>query len=171
MNSDPLEQPPGPDPTPAQMARNLRVANAVAKRALAEGKHPFGAILVAADHETVLMEQGNLDAVNHAEATLARRAADAYGEDELWGMTLYSTVEPCAMCTGTLYWANIGRMVYGIPEHQLLAMTGNHEENPTLDLPSRDVLARGQKGIKVWGPIDAVADEIAALHQDFWHSD
>ncbi|MEM0955406.1 MAG: nucleoside deaminase [Pseudomonadota bacterium] len=153
------------------MARNLRVANEVAKQALADGKHPFGAILVAADHETVLMEQGNLDAVNHAEATLARRAAEAYAEEELWAMTLYSTVEPCAMCTGTLYWANIGRMVYGIPEHQLLAMTGNHEENPTLDLPSRDVLARGQKPIKVWGPIDEVIDEIVALHKDFWHSD
>ena len=39
------------------------------------GHHPFAALLVAADHETVLLEQGNVDSVNHAEAVLAREAA------------------------------------------------------------------------------------------------
>ena len=57
------------------MLRHLRAANALARRALEAGHHPFGALLVAPDGETVLMEQGNVDAVNHAEAVLARARA------------------------------------------------------------------------------------------------
>jgi tRNA(Arg) A34 adenosine deaminase TadA len=155
-------------PTPAQIVAYLRAANAIAAQALAAGHHPFGAVLVAADHSTVLLRQGNVDAVNHAEAVLAREAARLYPPDVLWGCTLYTTVEPCAMCAGTQYWAHIGRVVYGMAESRLLAMTGNHAENPTLDLPCRDLFARGQKAIDVIGPVPAVEAEIAALHQDFW---
>ena len=155
-------------PTPAQIVAHLRAANAIAAQALAAGHHPFGAVLVAADHSTVLLRQGNVDAVNHAEAVLAREAARLYPPDELWGCTLYTTVEPCAMCAGTQYWAHIGRVVYGMAESRLLAMTGNHAENPTLDLPCRELFARGQKAIDVIGPVPAVEAEIAALHQDFW---
>jgi tRNA(Arg) A34 adenosine deaminase TadA len=155
-------------PTPEQIARHLRTANAIARRALAEGHHPFGAILVAADHETVLLEQGNVDGVNHAEAVLAREAAKRFAPDVLWGCTLYTTVEPCAMCAGTAYWAHIGRVVYGMDERALLAVTGNHPENPTLALPCRELFARGQKTIQVVGPVAEVEPEIAALHRDFW---
>lgn len=154
--------------TPGQIARHLRRANAVAARALALGRHPFGAILVAPDGETVLAEQGNVDTVNHAEATLARTAATNFTPEYLWQCTLVTTVEPCAMCAGTQYWAHIGRLVYGMTERRLLELTGNHGENPTLDLPCRTVLAAGQKTIEVIGPVAEVEPEIAALHLDFW---
>ena len=49
------------------------------------------------------------------------------------------------MCTGTLYWANIGRLVYGYEEDKLLELTGDHAENPTMNLSSRRVLSHGQK--------------------------
>ena len=155
-------------PTPEQIARHLRAANAIAQRALADGHHPFGAVLVGPDHETVLLEQGNVDAVNHAEAVLARNAAARWSPDELWRCTLYTTVEPCCMCAGTQYWANIGRVVYGMEEKHLLALTGNHAENPTMDLPCREVFAHGQKPVDVIGPVPAVEAEIAALHVAFW---
>jgi len=113
------------------------------------GRHPFGALLVAPDGETVLAEQGNVDTVNHAESTLARTAALNFSTDYLWGCTLVTTVEPCAMCSGTQYWANIGTLVYGMTESRLLQLTGNHHENPTFDLPCREVFARGQKAITV----------------------
>lgn len=156
------------EPSLAQMLRHLRAANAIAQRALNSGHHPFGALLVGPDHETVMIEQGNVDSVNHAEAVLARAAAVAYTADELWRCTLYTTVEPCCMCAGTQYWANIGRLVYGMEERHLLALTGDHAENPTMDLPCREVFAHGQKGIRVWGPVAEVESEIAALHIDFW---
>lgn len=151
-----------------QVLQALHRANEVARRALDDGHHPFGAVLVAADGETVVMEQGNVDAVNHAEAVLAREAAKRFDADTLWTFTLVTTVEPCAMCAGTLYWAHIGRLVYGMSERRLLEMTGNHAENPTLDLPCREVFARGQKAVQVIGPVAEVEEEIAALHRDFW---
>ena len=150
------------------MQRHLRAANAIAQRALDAGHHPFGALLVAPDHETVLLEQGNVDSVNHAEAVLARTAAQQFDADTLWGCTLYTTVEPCCMCAGTQYWAHIGGLVYGMEERRLLQLTGNHAENPTMNLPCREVFAHGQKNIRVWGPVAEVEAEIAALHVAFW---
>ncbi len=147
----------------------LRVANEVAQASLAAGHHPFGAILVAPDQHTVLMRQGNVDSVNHAESVLAREAAERYDADFLWQCALVTTVEPCAMCAGTQYWANIGTLVYGMSERDLLALTGNHAENPTLDLPCRDVFARGQKALQIIGPVEAAKADITALHQSFWH--
>jgi tRNA(Arg) A34 adenosine deaminase TadA len=154
--------------TQAQMLRHLRRANTIARAAMDGGRHPFGALLVAPDGDTVLLEQGNVDAIDHAEAVLARAAARLHAPQVLWDCTLVSTVEPCAMCAGTQYWAHIGRLVYGLSERELLAHTGAHPENPTLDLPCREVFARGQKAVQVIGPVPEVHDEIAALHRRFW---
>ena len=154
--------------TPEQIIRHLQRANEVAHRATLLGRHPFGAILVAPDGETVLAEQGNVDSVNHAESVLARTAVTNFAPDYLWDCTLVTTVEPCAMCAGTQYWAHIGRLAYGMTEHRLLQLTGNHDENPTMNLPCRQVFSAGQKTIEVIGPVPEVEAEIAALHQSFW---
>jgi tRNA(Arg) A34 adenosine deaminase TadA len=151
-----------------QAIRALHRADQVARRAMAMGRHPFGALLVAPDGETVLAEQGNIDTVQHAEATLARTAALNYPGEYLAQCTLVTTFEPCAMCAGTVYWANIGRVVYGAEESALLALTGDHPENPTLSLPCRELFARGQKTIEVIGPVPEVADEMIATHRGFW---
>ena len=116
-----------------QMLAHLRAADAVAREAAAHGHHPFGCVLVGPD-DRILMRQGNIDVVRHAETELCRRAAAAYPADFLWTCTLVTTFEPCAMCTGTLYWANIGALVYGFEEAKLLALTGDHPENPTMSL-------------------------------------
>ncbi|WP_082524719.1 nucleoside deaminase [Pseudorhodoferax sp. Leaf274] len=151
-----------------QAIRQLRRADQVARRAMAMGRHPFGALLVAPDGETVLAEQGNIDTVNHAESTLARHAAANYPGAYLAQCTLVTTFEPCAMCAGTVYWAGIGQVVYGAEETDLLALTGDHPENPTLALPCREVFARGQRPVVVTGPVPEVAAEMVATHQGFW---
>ena len=151
-----------------QMLAALHRANGVAQRAMAMGRHPFGALLLAPDGETVLAEQGNIDTVNHAESTLARTAAANYPGAYLAQCTLVTTFEPCAMCAGTIYWAGIGHVVYGAEETALLALTGDHPENPTLSLPCRDVFARGQRPVQVTGPVEAVAEEMVATHRGFW---
>ncbi|MCA0279439.1 MAG: nucleoside deaminase [Proteobacteria bacterium] len=153
--------------TREQMIAHIREANDVARATAAHGHHPFGAVLVGPDDE-VLMRQGNIDTVHHAESELARRAAAAYSPEFLWTCTLVTTGEPCAMCAGTFYWANIGRLVYGYEETKLLALTGDHPENPTMSLPSRTVLASGQKDIEVFGPFPEIEDELLAPHRDFW---
>jgi tRNA(Arg) A34 adenosine deaminase TadA len=154
--------------TPDQIQRHLRHANELARASMEAGHHPFAALLVAPDGETVLLTQGNVDTVNHAEAVLAREAARLHAPALLWDCTLVTTVEPCAMCAGTQYWANIGHLVYGMTEHELLSLTGNHAQNPTLALPCREVFGRGQKAIEVTGPVAEVQAEIVEVHRRFW---
>lgn len=156
------------NPSAAQITAALRRANDVALGALALGRHPFGALLLAPDHQTVLAEQGNIDTVQHAEATLLRAVAAQHAPEFLWDCTLVTTFEPCAMCAGTAYWANIGRVVYGASEEALLALTGNHAENPTLALPCRELFARGQKPVRVFGPWPELETELLAPHRGFW---
>jgi len=146
----------------------LKAANQVAKQAKQEGHHPFGAILLAPDMRTVLDRQGNIDTVNHAESTLARRAFGSFDANYLWHCTLVTTVEPCAMCAGTEDWANIGRLVYGLSERELLDLTGNHVQNPTMDLSSRAVFNAGQKKVEILGPVHEMLQEIIDLHVGFW---
>jgi tRNA(Arg) A34 adenosine deaminase TadA len=151
----------------------LRRAFAVARQARMHGNHPFGAVLVGPDGD-VLMEQENgyfpsRDMTAHAERVLATRACTSYEPAFLARCSLYVSAEPCAMCAGAIYWAGIGRLVYGMSEHDLKAVTGNHAENPTLDLPCRTVFAAGQRRVDVIGPL--LADEAAALHEGAWDKD
>lgn len=153
--------------------RLLRQAFAVAQRARASGDHPFGALLADAQG-TVLREQGNAfsaaggDRTAHAERLLASWAATHLSLEQLQHCTLYSSAEPCAMCAGAIYWAGIGRVVFGQSERDLKAQTGAHEENPTLDLPCQMVFAAGQRPTEVVGPL--LADEAARLQAEFWSS-
>ena len=150
----------------------LKRAVEVSRQARAHGNTPFGALLVDGEGN-ILMEQENIEiseqlCTGHAETSLAARASQAYSKDFLWNCTLYTTAEPCAMCAGAIYWANIGRVVYGMTEQRLLELTGSNEQNPTFSLPCREVFARGQKDIQVVGPIPEVEVEAAEVHKGFW---
>jgi tRNA(Arg) A34 adenosine deaminase TadA len=163
-----------PAPPDLDHATLLRCAFALARRSRASGDHPFGAILVGPDG-AILIEQTNGfsseggDMTAHAERLVATRASRTYDADFLARCTLYTSAEPCAMCAGALYWAGIGRVVYGQSEKGLKAMTGAHAENPTLDLPCRMVFAAGQRPVEVIGPM--LEDEAAALQEGFWVAD
>lgn len=148
----------------------LRRAFDVARRARTHGNHPFGAILVGPDG-AVLMECENgympdRDSTAHAERLLATQACRSHEPRFLARCTLYTSAEPCAMCSGAIYWTGIGRVVYGLSERGLKDLTGNHAENPTLDLPCRVVFAAGQRNVEVIGPL--LEDEAAALHAGAW---
>jgi tRNA(Arg) A34 adenosine deaminase TadA len=149
----------------------LRQSFAVATRAREAGDHPFGSVL-ADRNGKVLREQGNgytsegNDRTAHAEKLLASWAAKNLSLEELRECTLYTSAEPCAMCSGAIYWAGIGRVVFGQTERDLKAQTGAHEENPTLDLPCHIVFEAGQRPTEIVGPL--LADEAAKLQADFW---
>lgn len=148
----------------------LRRCFDVARRSMTHGNHPFGAILVDAEGKVLLeAENGYMparDGTAHAERLLATQACRTLAPDVLAKATMYSSAEPCAMCAGAIYWAGIGRLVYGLSEHRLRDYTGNHPENPTLDLPCRAVFASGQRPTEVVGPL--LEDEAAALHEGVW---
>ena len=161
------------EPNPDPIERDelfLRRSFDVARRAMINGNHPFGAILVDAGGRVLIeTENGYMpahDGTAHAERLLATQACTSLGAEVLRTSTLYSSAEPCAMCAGAIYWAGIGRLVYGLGEHRLRAITGDHPENPTLNLPCRQVFDSGQRQVEVVGPL--LEDEAAALHDGVW---
>lgn len=162
-------------PSKDQIRRNLLKSVAVAHEVKLAGHHPFGSILVGPDNETVLLTQGNISTLKHAESTLCSLAFDKYLPEYLWKCTLYTNFEPCCMCAGSIYWANIGRVVYGLSEESLLSLTGDDKENMTLSLPCRNVFGSGQKDVEVVGPFADVEDDmelreaILKDHRDFWN--
>ncbi|WP_286278244.1 nucleoside deaminase [Naasia aerilata] len=148
----------------------LRDAIVVSARARARGNHPFGAVLVDPAGTVVLEAENTVvtdtDCTGHAETNLVRLAWRTIGPAALPGYSLYTSCEPCAMCSGAIYWSGIGRVVFAMTEGRLAAITGSSPENPTMALPSRVVLASGQREIAVRGP--ALSEEAAAIHDGFW---
>jgi tRNA(Arg) A34 adenosine deaminase TadA len=147
----------------------LERAIELSQQSRANGNHPFGALLVLDDQ--IMLESENSvgttgDATGHAETNLVRLASTKFSRSDLAQASLYSSCEPCAMCSGAIYWAGIGRLVYALSEDGLYAITGSNPENPTMRLPCREVLARGQREIEVLGP--ALEDVAAGVHQGFW---
>jgi tRNA(Arg) A34 adenosine deaminase TadA len=117
------------DLTPAEVTC-LRVAIDLARRSRCHGNHPFGALLVDADgvvtaeaENTVVSEH---DVTGHAETNLVRIASRRFDRTYLRSCTTYTSTEPCAMCSGAIYWCGIGRVIYSLSEAGLLKLTGSH---------------------------------------------
>lgn len=149
---------------------HLRRCIALAGEAREAGQLPFAA-LVADEKDNILAEARNQsrppgDPTQHAELRAVSEVAKIVPPERLARATLYTSAEPCCMCAGAIYWANIGRVVYALSEHKLLTFTGANEENPTFSLPCREVFARGQRRVEVVGPL--LEDEAAKVHEGFW---
>lgn len=98
--------------------RYMRQALAEAQAASSRGEVPVGAVLVDPRTDTVIARTGNApigicDPTAHAEILALRDGAYKTGNYRLSGLTLYVTLEPCAMCAGAISNARIGRVVYG----------------------------------------------------------
>ncbi len=161
-----------PDPAMPDLDHKALLRRAIAESAKAReaGNHPFASILVGPTGE-VLMVQHNAympdhDMTGHAERVLMTRASTQLPHDLLKDCTIYTSAEPCAMCAGAIYWTGLRRVVYGLTEKALKEITGNHPENPTLDLPCEAVFAAGQRKVEVIGPL--LEEEAAAVHKGFW---
>lgn len=151
----------------------LRRSIELADEAVAAGNHPFGCLLVDANG-TVLAEGGNNFSVDrgpgHAETNLVRRAARELPVETLREATLYTAVEPCCMCAGSIYWAEVGTVVFGMDETRLAELTAGDDENTTLALPCRTVFAAGGRPIEVRGPYPELESEIAPQHEAYWNN-
>ena len=107
----------------------MRQAIRVAREAEKLGEVPVGAVLVgndgkilaAASNRTII----NNDPTGHAEILALRTAATRTGNYRLPGTTMYSTIEPCAMCAGALVNARVGRLVYGATDERFGAVETN----------------------------------------------
>ncbi|HYE01853.1 MAG TPA: tRNA adenosine(34) deaminase TadA [Phycisphaerales bacterium] len=99
----------------------MRRALDLARRAMALGEVPVGAVVYHTADGTLLGEGFNrreldADPAAHAELIAIRAAARALGDWRLTGCTLAVTLEPCAMCAGLIVNARLGRLIYGAPD-------------------------------------------------------
>ena len=96
----------------------MRIALEAAQAAAAAGEAPVGAVVVdPATGEVVAVGAnqpiGSHDPTAHAEIVALREAARKRGNYRLTDLTLFVTLEPCAMCAGAISHARIGRVVFG----------------------------------------------------------
>lgn len=144
--------------------RFIRRCIELAENAVNNGNHPFGAVLVH-QGEIVLEAENTVntakDPTGHAELNLVRLAGQHFPESVLRECILYTSTEPCVMCSGAIYWSGIGRVVYGCSEARLAGYAGSD-----FLIPSRDIFAKGKRPICIEGPI--LEEESVVLHARFW---
>ena len=99
----------------------------LSRLAAEHGNEPFGAVLVK-DGEIVYTNENQIhthrDPTFHAEAGLLRRFCHETGITDLREYTLYSSCEPCFMCSGAMVWVRLGRLVYAASARDLEAIFG-----------------------------------------------
>ena len=137
---------------------------------------PLGSVIVLEGRE--LSAERNQtealpDATAHAEMMAIRRACEDSGERELRGATLYSTLQPCGMCTMASIWSKVGRVVYGAGREDVHAMYFEDRHIDTLtfigDAYRDDIVIEGgclrEECARLYYPPDAVlpTDELANL--------
>lgn len=143
----------------------LKLAIGQSKIAAKNGNYPYGAILV---HKGKIIlksfneTQSTKDITAHAELGLIRKAGKIFGDDVLSQSVLYSSCEPCAMCSGGIYWSGIKKVVYGCSTK----LDAKISDMP-FAIPCRLILKikNGHK-IEVVGPL--LQKEASVILKDFW---
>ena len=136
----------------------------LAKSAQEKGNHPFGALFVLENRIVSLSENTVLtdnDVTRHAELNLVSKITQELDAESLNQGILYTSTEPCAMCTGAIYWAGISNIVYGCSAEVLGEIASG-----AFVVPCRSLLAYGKRKIRVVGPL--LEDQGAEIHRRFW---
>ena len=138
----------------------MRLALAEARQALEADEVPVGAVAVAdgrligrAHNQRELLR----DPTAHAEMLALTQAAEALGRWRLTGVTLYVTLEPCAMCAGAMVLARIGRLVYGARDPKAGAVVSLYQ-----------LLSDERLNHRVPSDGGVLAEECGALLQEFF---
>ncbi len=112
----------------------MNLAIDLAEKALENGNEPFGAILVK-DNKVVYTNENQInsktDPTYHAEMGLIRDFCQETGITNLKEYTLYSSCEPCYMCSGGMVWAELGRLVYAASDIDLEGLIGGIPKEPS----------------------------------------
>ena len=120
-----------------QEERFLSLAIEAARESVRRGDEPFGAVLVR-DGAVVATGCNGIytcgDRTAHAELTLVQEYCRSAGVTDLSAYTLYSSCEPCYMCSGALVWAKLGRLVYGASDADLGEILGGKGSAPSAEV-------------------------------------
>lgn len=104
----------------------LRRAVAIAAHAVTLGDAPYGSLLVGPDGATLAEAHNTVQRDNdisaHPELKLARWAARELDKDTAAGTTLYTSCQPCGMCTGGIVRSGLGRVVYALSTEQFIEL-------------------------------------------------
>jgi tRNA(Arg) A34 adenosine deaminase TadA len=150
--------------------RHLRQAIELAARARANGNHPFGSLLTDAIGDVVLEAENTVltgrDCTGHAELNLVRAASQKYDPAFLRACTLYTSTEPCAMCSGAIFWSGIGRVVFALSSETFGTIVPDETGEWKLGLSCREVFDRGGRAVDVSGPL--LEAEGLLVHDGFW---
>src|SRR5512146_760814 len=142
-------------------------AIAEARRAVAEGEVPVGALVVgrrADDADDLILAAAHNrpialnDPTAHAEMLALHQAAAALGAYRLEGAALFVTLEPCVMCVGAMIHARIAELYFGARDEKAGALGSVYDIG-------RDGLLNHR--IEVYGGL--MEPECAALLRDFFH--
>jgi len=155
-----------------QDATLLRRAFALAGEARARGDRPFAAVIADAKGE-VLAEAGSTQGKGGG-GTLAHSEMNALHDvlhaglprDVLRHATIYSSGEPCAMCSAAIFYTGIGRAVYGLSAGAILHLRKAQPHTAGLSLSCRAVLDSAAEKVAVVGP--CLEAEGAVPHQGYW---
>jgi tRNA(adenine34) deaminase len=141
----------------------MRVALDEAEKARQRDEVPIGACLINANGEFIAAASNRTisdnDPTAHAEILVIRRAAEILGNYRLTGTSLYSTIEPCAMCAGALVNARVKRLVYGADDERFGAVTTQ------FGIGTSDVLNH-----RIEIVLGVMASECRTLMQEFFRS-
>ena len=106
----------------------MRKAIELSRLAVEHGNEPFGAVLVK-NNEMVFTNENQIytrhDPTFHGEAGLIREFCAQTGITNLQEYTMYSSCEPCFMCSGAMVWVKLGRLVYAASNMELEKILGN----------------------------------------------
>ncbi|GAB7089301.1 nucleoside deaminase [Marinifilum fragile] len=148
--------------------KNIRIAIEMAKESKKKGNLPFGCILVNKDGEVVLKGENTIntdnDCLAHAEINLIRKASKIYNYSYLNSCSIYTSDEPCPMCTSAIYWSGIGKLVYGLSKKRYYEIVGRDNPNWVFEMPTRELLEKGGRKLEVIGPL--LEEEVSILHLD-----
>ena len=138
----------------------MRLALEQAFQAGERGEVPVGAVVVVGGE--AIASAGNrtiadCDPTAHAEMIALRAAAKQIGNHRLGSVTLYVTIEPCAMCAGAMIQARVARLVYGADDPKGGAVTSCFS---VLDHPRLNHRVQVTPGV--------LASESAALLREFF---
>lgn len=143
----------------------LRKAIQVGYKSAELGDEPFGSLI--ADSEGNVIAEGVCkvrtmkDPTRHGEVNAVHEALKGYTPEELWDCSIYVPGGPCAMCAGTIYWGNVGRIVYATNIEDKDNRDKIENENyKMLSIDFRKVLASGGKDIVIDGPYVDLEDEL-----------
>ncbi|WP_411167553.1 nucleoside deaminase [Clostridium sp. MB05] len=138
----------------------MKKAIELAMKSRNEGNEPFGAILVK-DDEIVMSGENQIntlsDPTHHAEIGLIRRFCVENNIFDLKEYTLYTSCEPCVMCSGAMVWANLHKVVYSVSHDQLAQIAGSNimisckevfQKSPNKPIVVENVL--NEEGLKVF---------------------